>query len=198
MYIYVCIYIYVYMYVYRVLWFKRGTSTQCQSWYEKNTHLHEFYVLRSIIPIKYETFTDYNDIKSNSYCIIVQGNCSPLQLLLTAGIDVCVCGSSGDTPLLIGLGLGTKRVVIGGYTLNFKNSSYTARCSEDETLDVVKSLLAVDALVNACNKRGVVPLHIAAARGHLALIDVLKNSGAIANAEDEGRYLQIYCIYTYI
>jgi ankyrin repeat protein len=156
---------------------------------KKNAYLHEFYVLRKTIPIKFNFF-DYNDIKSkgkNLYCIIVQGSCSPLQLLLSAGMDVCVCGSSGDTPLLLALGLGTKKIVIGGYTLNFKNSSYTTRCSTEETLDVVKSLLAVGALVNACSKRGVVPLHIAAARGHLALIDLLKNSGAIANAEDEGR-----------
>jgi hypothetical protein len=117
-------------------------------------------------------------------------------------MDVCICASSGDTPLLLALGLGTKTIVIGGYTLNFKNSSYTDRCTlfgeyvctEEETLRVVKSLLDMGALVNACNKRGVVPLHIAAARGHRQLIALLKDHKAIANAEDNEGYIPLHYV----
>ena len=116
----------------------------------------------------------------------VLGNTALMPLLLSGAVDVCVCNAQGNSPLLSAIGLGEISVIVGGYTVISGNNSFSPPCSREETLAAVSSLLAHGACVNACNLRGVVPLHIAAARGHLELIELLKQSNAIANAEDEG------------
>ena len=125
-----------------------------------------------------------DDGRSNNPNVL--GNTALLPLLLSGGVDVCVCSAQGNSPLLSAIGLGEISMIVGGYKVVAGNNSYSPLCPIEETLAAVSSLLAHDACVNACNLRGVVPLHIAAARGHLELIELLKQSNAIANAEDEG------------
>ena len=75
-----------------------------------------------------------------------------------------------------------------------KNDSYQPRRPRDATLANVLALIDKGANVNACNVNGVVPLHIAAARGHSALIDVLKTAQAIASPVDKWGYTPLhYC-----
>ena len=50
----------------------------------------------------------------------------------------------------------------------------------------MSALIEQNALVNACNRMGVVPLHVAAARGHRELVDLLIQAGAHANPADSG------------
>ena len=119
-------------------------------------------------------------------CARVDGSCDLMHLLLDASVDVCVCSTQGNSPILSALGLGGIAVLIGGYKVTIGNNSYTETCSRDDTLAVVSSLATANASINGCNHGGVVPLHIAAARGHQELIELLKLSGAIANAEDNG------------
>jgi ankyrin repeat protein len=126
----------------------------------------------------------------------VLGFCPLLQLLLDADADVGVCDEMGRSPLLSALGLGTLTLTLGGYTVKLSNSSYADGCSRDETMSIALSLVCAGVLVNACNREGVVPLHIAAARGHEELIILLKDSGAIANAEDEGTVIPLFNILT--
>jgi Ankyrin repeat len=118
--------------------------------------------------------------------VSILGSCQMLPLLLAAGADTHVCSSSGNSPILSAMGLGSVTLSIGGYQVTVGSSSYSTSYSKSTTRSDVESLLSHGALVNACNHNGVVPLHIAAARGHRELIDLFKHYGVFANAEDSG------------
>ena len=118
--------------------------------------------------------------------ISILGGCQMLPLLLAAGADTHVCSSSGNSPILSAMGLGSVTLSIGGYQVTVGSNSYNTGYPRSTTLSAVESLLSHGALVNACNHSGVVPLHIAAARGHRELIDLFKDHDVFANAEDSG------------
>ena len=118
--------------------------------------------------------------------VLINGNCSLLSLLLTAGVDTRVSTPAGNSPFHSVLGLGSVTVKIGGYSVDISNCSYTDQCTNESICGAVSALIAHNALVNACNRMGVVPLHIAAARGHRELIDLLVTAGAHANPSDSG------------
>ena len=129
--------------------------------------------------------------------ITILGGCAMLSVLLAAGADTHVCSSSGTSPILSAMGLGSLSFSIGGYEVTVSSSAYTTNYSRSTIQNDVQSLLSHGALVNACNHNGVVPLHIAAARGHIELIDLFKEHGVFANAEDSGdAYMNTYQTYT--
>jgi ankyrin repeat protein len=118
--------------------------------------------------------------------VLSNGNFSLLPLLLTAGVDTRVSTSAGNSPLHSILGLGSVTATIGGYTVEVSNGSYSSKCSNGSICSAVSALIEQNALVNACNRMGVVPLHVAAARGHRELVDLLIQAGAHANPADSG------------
>ena len=118
--------------------------------------------------------------------VLTHGNCSLLSLLLTAGVDTRVSTPAGNSPFHSVLGLGSVTVKIGGYSVEISNCSYTDQCTNKSICEAVRALIAHNALVNACNHMGVVPLHMAAARGHRELIDLLVAAGAHTNPSDAG------------
>ena len=118
--------------------------------------------------------------------VLTHGNCSLLSLLLIAGVDPRVSTSAGNSPFHSVLGLGSVTVKIGGYSVEISNCSYTDQCTNKSLCEAVSALIAHNALVNACNRMGVVPLHVGAARGHRELIDLLVTAGAHTNPSDAG------------
>lgn len=118
--------------------------------------------------------------------VLSNGDFSLLPMLLTAGVDTRVSTSAGNSPLHSILGLGSVTATIGGYTVEVSNGSYSSQCFNGSICSVVSALIEQNALVNACNRMGVVPLHVAAARGHRELVDLLLNAGAYANPADSG------------
>lgn len=58
------------------------------------------------------------------------------------------------------------------------------KASEKGKLGVVKLLLAIGANVNAREKSGATPLHLASANGHKAIVRILITEGANVNARD--------------
>lgn len=153
-----------------------------------------------LIPISHAVGGVSSGINSKEFACVnvsVLGNTALLPLLLSGGVDVRVCSAHGNSPVLSAMGLGEMTMMLGGYRVTARNNSYTRACTREETLAAVSSLLAHGAYVNSCNLQGVVPLHIAAARGHLELIELLKQSNAIANAEDEGIHSTVI-IFPYV
>ena len=125
--------------------------------------------------------------------IEVFGRPTLLHTLLNSSMDFNVAGPRGLSPIMLALGLGDLTVMIGGYRLHIVNASYN---SPDASLEQVyldvEGLIKDGADVNFCNVDGLVPLHIAAARGDVKLMESLLNHGAEANAVDYAGYLPLH------
>jgi ankyrin repeat protein len=128
--------------------------------------------------------------------VLSNGGYSLLPLLLTARVDTRVSTSAGNSPLHSILGLGSVTATIGGFMVEISNASHSSQRSDGSICSVVSALIEQNALVNACNRMGVVPLHVAAAWGHRELVDLLIQAGAYANPADSGAATLLTLLYT--
>lgn len=127
------------------------------------------------------------DVPGEVTALILGSPCRMLPLLLAAGVDSSACSALGNSPILSVMGLGSVSLLIGGYRITVGSRGYAGVSFFGTVLGDVQSLLCHGAEINACNRKGVVPLHIAAARGHRELMDVLKAHKALTNVKDAGR-----------
>jgi ankyrin repeat protein len=113
--------------------------------------------------------------------------------LLNTSMDFNVCGPRGHSPILAALGLGRLIVQVGGYTLHVVNASYNSPSATLEQVHHdVEALIADGALVNFCDRLGVVALHIAAAHGDAKLMEILLKNGAVPTAVDQAGFLPLH------
>lgn len=118
---------------------------------------------------------------------------SPLvTLLLDANVDLLIADARGCPPLMMALGLANKTLHIGGHKLEIRCSSYTRDCSRADIMQVAAQLLDAGVDVNFCNHSCMTALHIAAAQGHVDMIDLLLKKGASPNVMDGKGYLPIH------
>lgn len=98
------------------------------------------------------------------------GDTEAVRLLLEAGSDVRAAAGDGSTPLMMAAGLGWRddRVL----------------ATEDESIAVIKQLLAAGAAISDTTKNGDTALHGAAGRGSEPVIRFLVSSGADLQAQD--------------
>ena len=113
-------------------------------------------------------------------------------LLVAAKVDLLVADVRGNSPLLLALGMASKDVLLGGYRISVASSSYSPQTPRTDTTATAALLLQAGASVNFCNRRCITPLHLAAARGHVEMIDLLLRSGAWPNALDLHGYLPLH------
>ena len=117
--------------------------------------------------------------------IKVFGSPSILNVLLDSKVDYNVCDTNGYNPLLMAMGLGRMTVVIGGYAIDILSSAYNNVNYEIDLIhSVVTTLLDLDCSVNFCSTDGVIPMHIAAARGDFVLINIFALRESVINAVD--------------
>jgi len=108
-------------------------------------------------------------------------------------VDVNVRDPSGRTPLLVALGQGEVTLKLGGYAVRILSGGYND--SSYPIADVhktVRDLLKAGGWLNACSKRGVVPMHIVAARGDLEMIKLFAAKKAIINPVDGDGLLPLH------
>lgn len=108
-------------------------------------------------------------------------------------LDFRVAGPRGLGPIMLAIGLGELHLRIGGYPIHIQNASYNTPDASVEQVHLdVENLIRAGADVNFCNIDGVAPLHIAAARGDLKLMQALVEHGAIPNALDKAGFLPLH------
>ena len=92
-----------------------------------------------------------------------------VQLLVDRGANPSLALKDGSTPMMAAAGLGAPR---GG------DEEVTEAGDRNDPIDVMKSLIAKGANVNAANDTGMTPLHYAAQRGSDRIIEFLAGQGA--------------------
>ena len=166
------------------------------------------YGLLSLRPEDIDTFLKchigYNtssDGKSSS--VEVFGSPRYLSLLLnTQGInparsppavDVNVRDKDGFSPLMTALGQGDLVLQLGGYKIHIRSAAYNDGSYPLPTIHGdVRSLIDSGSWLKACSLRGVVPMHIAAARGDLEMIKLFAEKNADLNPVDVDGYLPLH------
>ena len=111
-----------------------------------------------------------------------------LSVLINRGFDVNTLGPTGESGLLMAVRDSTVKVV--EVLLNAPKIKVESRSAQDESplmlaainglTEVCKQLIAADADVN---KPGWTPLHYAATKGHLDIMDLLLENNAYIDAE---------------
>ena len=124
-----------------------------------------------------------------------------VELLVEAGADLLANDSpdtqDGNSAVHYCLGLGHSDVFIGGQACKIIPGAYA---DEDivpltEICDTMKLLLSKGNVnANQCNNKLIVPLHVAAARGHINLIKLLHSHGASPNVRDMYGFLPLHHI----
>lgn len=119
---------------------------------------------------------------------IVQDDANRVALLVRRGFDVNTRDPNGDHPLMIAIRIESKQVV--KTLLSTPDLQVEARNLSDESAlmmaaligdhELVERLIALDADVN---KPGWTPLHYAATKGHVAVMQVLLDHDAYIDAE---------------
>jgi ankyrin repeat protein len=130
----------------------------------------------------------------NTSNIEVLGSPSVIDLLIEADVDFNVSDAEGNSPLLCCLGLGKMNIVLGGYKLVITNSAYSSGFDVNNILEVIIKIVNAGGQVNFCNKKGVVPMHVVSAYGHIDLINYLISVGALPNAVDQEGYIPLHYI----
>eukprot|EP01041_Mallomonas_annulata_P002033 gene2033-3951_t len=118
-----------------------------------------------------------SDTKSRE--VKVNGLTTLLDIMLTAGAEMNVMDATGCYPVHYSVGLSSVQIVVNGYVINIFSDAYTQNNSRDTdaVLDVCKRVINAGANVNSCNHQGLLPLHVAAARGDLPLVELLVAKG---------------------
>ena len=166
------------------------------------------YALLSLTPEDIKKFLKchigYNtssDGKSNS--VEVFGSPRYLPLLLNTqkaipprsppAVDVNVRDKYGFSPLMTALGQGDVALKLGGYKIHVISAAYNdASYPLPAIHGVVRSLIDAGSWLKACSIRGVVPMHIAAARGDIKMIQLFAGKNADLNPIDVDGYLPLH------
>ncbi len=122
-------------------------------------------------------------------CSALTGN------IVDAGADIKVSNSStGNCAIHHCVGLGVTSVRIGGQHCRITSGAYIDESviSNEQICNTMKQLCSTNADVNAANADGISALHIAAARGHIELMQLLVNLGANPNCLDGNKYLPVH------
>ena len=121
------------------------------------------------------------------------GTAEMLELLVEAGADMKAADVRGNnTALHYCCGLGNTVLHIGGKMCSITSAAYVDESALplSSICDAMYMLLTrSNANVNGANATGCVPMHIAAARGHLELMTLLHELGAAPNAIDGEGFL---------
>ena len=125
--------------------------------------------------------------------ISLYGSPSCIESIINTNVDILVSDRNGNSPILCCLGrLGKFSVVIGGYNLEIINSSFSDGQDRSSTHATIEKLLNAGADVNFCNIDGITPIHMAAGRGDIDIINLLVKYGAYPNALDNEGYTPLH------
>ncbi|XP_063231947.1 uncharacterized protein LOC134536217 [Bacillus rossius redtenbacheri] len=113
-----------------------------------------------------------------------------IQYLAEKGADVNICSRDGYSPLYVALLKGNMEIVhflkdkalVDTGTSNGWTLMHTA--ATNGHLNVIEHLKTIDADVNACNKYGQTPLHIAAKKNKVDVLQYLIKEGAVLDVQD--------------
>lgn len=124
--------------------------------------------------------------QASSYSAHVFGSSVLLDNVLKTNVDTVVSDADGNSPILFCLGLASICVVLGGYSVTVTNDYDRVLSQNSQNIvSTMKSLVSAGSLVNFCNKRGITPIHVAAAHGDCELIRYLiDDAEAAPNAVD--------------
>lgn len=113
--------------------------------------------------------------------------------LCEAKVDLKVSDVDGQFPVHYCVGLCQAKVQFGGYLLNLKFGGY--ELSTDICYSSFKLMESLDYAIDSCNKACLTPLHVAAARGDIVLVNYLLSRGANGNITDGLSLLPLhYCV----
>lgn len=115
------------------------------------------------------------------------GETAMVRLLLTSGAKIDAVDTEGWTALHKAASCDFKQILVGG---SVDKSNITAN---DLGTEMVSILVAADANVNAACYGGDTALHIAARAGHLNIVILLLDNGALTEAYGEDRYTALHC-----
>lgn len=131
----------------------------------------------------------------NNKAIRCAGTCDSLNSLLDKGVDLQVSNSSdGNYPLHFACGFAELGMTLGGVRFIIDNTDYAANFGRLNTAAIVQSLIDKGASAKSCNKAGMLSVHIAAASGDVATVELLLRSGGgeLANMADAEGYLPLH------
>ena len=115
--------------------------------------------------------------------------------LVDAKADLQIGDPEGNSALHYAVGLSKLEVSLGGQIVEVCGGAYRGQFSDTDVCATVNLMLTQgNGLVNACNKKGQVALHAASARGHIELMQLLVQLGAIVNAKDLEGMLPLHYI----
>ena len=153
-----------------------GANLDALDAYGNPTVKYAFYTLPNYV-------TDQSSVtysEGGDYPVVTAtGSTELLEHLLEAKVDLMVADPLGYYPLHFALGMDTVDVIISGRRIHSLNGSYADDSidARDATLELVDRLVAAGSSVHMCNKNGLAPIHIAAAKGHLKLVNYLLEKG---------------------
>ena len=108
-------------------------------------------------------------------------------------VDVNVRDNQGYSTLLTALGQGELNIKLGGYKVQVLSSAYNDPTYPEETIhEAVLGLLDAGGWLSAGSLRGVVPMHVAAARGDMKLIQLFADKKAALNPVDIDGFLPLH------
>ena len=108
-------------------------------------------------------------------------------------VDVNVRDNQGYSTLLTALGQGELNIKLGGYKVQVLSSAYNDPTYPEETIhEAVLGLLNAGGWLSVGSLRGVVPMHVAAARGDMKLIQLFADKKAALNPVDIDGFLPLH------
>jgi len=104
------------------------------------------------------------------------GNTAYLEKMLGVGVEINVMDALGCCPIHFAVGLGTIMLELGGHSITVNSGVYSE--TPEKVIGICKRLVAVGAVAGGTNRSGVIPLHVACARGDFPLVQYLIEIGS--------------------